>query len=211
MRNLEDVRKGDIARASLDRPEVASIESALERECFLGDPVGAGNSIGVRSIRFALMVAKRSEFEVFALIYVAVRRGLELVALLFRRRDAKEVEIPVLRHQLSVLRRQGAGPKLKPADRAFLAALSRVLPRERWKVFFVEPDTLLRWHRRLVARRWSYGAAPGEAAQAEGSVASMLAPDLCSCDHKRRGAARDLGTAGGVDATRWSRAASPRP
>lgn len=107
------------------------------------------------------MGSKRLGFEVFALVYLAVRRALELVALMFQGRGAKKVEILVLRHQLAVLRRQGARPKLKPADRALLAAFSRVLPRERWKVFFVEPDTLLRWHRRLVARRWSYGSPPG--------------------------------------------------
>jgi transposase len=107
------------------------------------------------------MVSKRSGFEVFALVYLAVRRGLELVALLFRGGEAKELEIVVLRHQLAMLRRQSARPKLKPADRALLAALSGILPRECWKVFFVEPDTLLRWHRRLVARRWSYGGRPG--------------------------------------------------
>jgi transposase InsO family protein len=55
-----------------------------------------------------------------------------------------------------VLRRQVARPKLQPADRALLAALSRVLPRSRWSCFFAKPDTLLRWHRRLVAGAWTY-------------------------------------------------------
>ena len=107
------------------------------------------------------MVAKRLRFEVFVLVYLALRSGLALVALLFRGREAKDLEILVLRHQLAVLRRQSARPKLKPADRALLAAFSRGVPRERWRAFFVEPDTLLRWHRRLVARRWSYGSRPG--------------------------------------------------
>ena len=62
----------------------------------------------------------------------------------------------VLRHQLAVLRRQVPRPRLEPADRALLAAVSRVLPRARWSCFFVQPETLLRWHRRLVAGAWAY-------------------------------------------------------
>jgi putative transposase len=64
---------------------------------------------------------------------------------------AKDLEILVLRHQLIVLRRQTPRPRLEPADRALLAAISRVLPRTRWSCFFVKPETLLRWHRRMVA------------------------------------------------------------
>jgi putative transposase len=63
----------------------------------------------------------------------------------------------VLRHQLRALERQVARPTLTPADRALLAAFSRVLPRGAWKTsLFVTPATLLRWHRELVARRWTY-------------------------------------------------------
>ena len=62
----------------------------------------------------------------------------------------------MLRHQLTVLRRQIPRPRLEPADRALLAAVSRVLPRSRWSCFFVKPETLLRWHRRLVAGAWTY-------------------------------------------------------
>jgi putative transposase len=62
----------------------------------------------------------------------------------------------VLRHQLAVLRRQTAPPRLEPADRALLAAVSRVLSRASWSCFFVSPETLLRWHRRLVAGARTY-------------------------------------------------------
>ncbi|MCA2219487.1 integrase core domain-containing protein [Jidongwangia harbinensis] len=69
---------------------------------------------------------------------------------------AGAVEIAVLRHQLAVLHRQVVRPRYTPADRTLLSALARLLPRERWAVFFVTPATLLRWHRELVTRRWTY-------------------------------------------------------
>lgn len=62
----------------------------------------------------------------------------------------------MLRHQVSVLRRQVARPDVGPADRIMLAALSRLLPRSRWPTFFITPATLLRWHRDLIIRRWTY-------------------------------------------------------
>lgn len=88
--------------------------------------------------------------------YLTVRSLFALVLLTGRSRRSKELEILVLRHELAVLRRQSSRPKLTRADRAFLAALSRSLPRGVWASFLVTPDTLLRWHRRLVARRWTY-------------------------------------------------------
>jgi transposase InsO family protein len=87
---------------------------------------------------------------------------MALVVLCFRSSEYKELEIVVLRHELAVLRRQASRPVLRPADRLFLAAASRLLPRARWRSFFVTPETLLAWHRRLVARRWTYpGPRPG--------------------------------------------------
>jgi putative transposase len=69
---------------------------------------------------------------------------------------ALEVENAVLRHQLAVLRRTVERPPLLRRDRVLLAAASTLLPRERWSVFLVTPQTLLRWHRELVKKKWSY-------------------------------------------------------
>jgi putative transposase len=90
-------------------------------------------------------------------LYWSLRRLLELAVLRHCSEREKEIEILLLRHQLRVLERQVARPQLTPADRALLAAFSRVLPRPaRRRSFFVTPGTLLRWHRELVARRWTY-------------------------------------------------------
>jgi putative transposase len=96
---------------------------------------------------------------VFSFVYLALRRSLELIQLCSRSAQAKEIEILVLRHELAVLRRQRPRPHLLPTDRALLAALSRLVPRARWSVFLVRPETLLRWHRRMVRRHWTYPTA----------------------------------------------------
>jgi putative transposase len=93
---------------------------------------------------------------VASVVYVLACRVFELVVLLGRGERSKELEILVLRHELSILRRQVSTPRFAPRDRLLLAALSRVLPRRSWTTFSVRPETLLRWHRRLVARHWTY-------------------------------------------------------
>jgi putative transposase len=93
---------------------------------------------------------------VWSFAYLAVRNLFALVWLLARPPRSKELEILVLRHELAMLRRQARQPKLTPADRGLLAALSHSLPRAAWAGFPVKPETLLRWHRQLVARRWTY-------------------------------------------------------
>jgi putative transposase len=81
---------------------------------------------------------------------------LRLVLLLVRGDRSKELEILALRHQVAVLPRQVHRPDVNDADRVLLAALSRLLPRPSWEMLFVTPSTLLRWHRDLIARRWTY-------------------------------------------------------
>jgi len=91
------------------------------------------------------------------LLYLALGRIFELLALLSRSHERKEVEILVLRHELRVLRRRGRRVRYQARDRALLVALARSLPRARWATAFaVHPTTLLRWHRSLVRRRWTF-------------------------------------------------------
>ena len=92
----------------------------------------------------------------FSLFYVALRWVLQLAAVRFRSIDFKELEIVVLRHELAILRRRSRRPRITWTDRILLAAASRLLPRARWRSFIITPATLLTWHRRLVARRWTH-------------------------------------------------------
>jgi putative transposase len=92
----------------------------------------------------------------WSVLYLVVGRVFGFLVLLGRGDRAKEIEILALRHQVAVLRRQVNRPDLGDGDRVLLAALSRLLPRPSWSIFFVTPATLLRWHRGLVARRWTY-------------------------------------------------------
>jgi putative transposase len=81
----------------------------------------------------------------------------------------------MLRHEVAVLRRQVARPALQPADRAVLAGLSRLLSAARRGRFFVQPETLLRWHRDLVRRKWTYAhRRPGRPTLPAGTVSLVL-------------------------------------
>jgi putative transposase len=107
--------------------------------------------------------------------YLAFLRVLELTRLL--RRDANElaVEVVILRHEVAVLRRQISRPALTPPDRALLAGLARLGTPVRLGHLFVRPETLLRWHRDLVRRRWTQPASrSGRPPLPAGTVAVVL-------------------------------------
>jgi putative transposase len=108
-------------------------------------------------------------------VYKAFVRVLQLVRLSWSRQEDLAIEVVVLRHEVAVLRRQVARPSLRWADRAVLARLSQVLSATRRSRFFVQPETLLRWHRDLVRRRWTYAhRRPGRPALPAGTVALVL-------------------------------------
>ena len=87
-------------------------------------------------------------------LYLAFRTLLGALVRCRRGLDVKDVELLVLRHELEVLRRQVARPRLHAADRALLAAAASQLPRPSLRARLVTPRTLLRWHRALVRRKW---------------------------------------------------------
>jgi transposase len=91
----------------------------------------------------------------FALVYLLLRRVARLLVSSSNELNS-DVEAVVLRHQLRVLSRQVGRLRLRRRDRLFMATMSTVLPRARWPSFLVSPQTLLRWHRELVRRKWTY-------------------------------------------------------
>jgi putative transposase len=92
----------------------------------------------------------------WSFVYLGLCRLLQLVVLLCRSERSKELEILLLRHELAILRRQPRRVPVRPVDRAILAALAGALPRSAWSGLSVRPATVLRWHRQLIRRRWTY-------------------------------------------------------
>jgi putative transposase len=90
-----------------------------------------------------------------SLLYLVLRRLLGVLSSGDRAVEQVRLENLVLRHQVAILRRQVRRPVYRLHDRALLAAASRLLPRSRWSAFRVRPETIMRWHRRLAAGKWT--------------------------------------------------------
>ena len=111
---------------------------------------------------------------VLSFVYRLVRRVIEFVRVHSMSDVAKDAEILVLRQQLAVLRRQVARPPFSWSDRALVAALARLVLRERWAAFLVTPETILRWHRALVRRHWTYPHRPGRPSLPQETIELVL-------------------------------------
>jgi putative transposase len=130
------------------------------------------------------------------LLYLIFIRLAGWLILLARSTASKDAELLVLRHEVAVLRRSNPRPRLDWADRAILAALIRLLPKALKNHRLVTPGTILRWHRRLVARKWTYRSRPGRPPLPKQVVllVERLARDNASWGYQRiQGELRQLG------------------
>jgi transposase InsO family protein len=107
-------------------------------------------------------------------LYLAFLRTIQILCLQRSSDSDLAIEIVVLRHEVAVLRRQVGRPALQPSDRALLAGLSRLIPRAKRTRFFVQPATLLRWHRDLVRRKWTYPKPSGRPRIPAGTVQVVI-------------------------------------
>jgi putative transposase len=146
------------------------------------------------------------------LLYLLFCQVLRWLALLAHSSAVKDAELLMLRHEVAVLRRQVARPRVDWADRAVLAGLARLLPRPAWQGLIVQPTTLLRWHRDLVRRRWTYPhrrGRPRAAAELRGLVLRLarenptwgyrrIHGELCRLGYQIVNSARFLGQIRGL-------------
>ena len=107
------------------------------------------------------------------LLYLIFDRLLSLLMLLPRTSSSKDIELLVLRHEVAVLRRTRPRPRLDWADQVVFAALIRRLPAVLRGHRLVTPATVLRWHRRLVAQKWTYPSSLGRP-PLDGMIAALI-------------------------------------
>jgi putative transposase len=146
-----------------------------------------------------------------ALAYRLLVTVVSWLALLARSSASKNAEILVLRHEVAVLRRANPGPRLSWSERAVLAALARILPKELRACRIVTPGTLLRWHRRTAAARWRQPRPPGRPPVPDDLVALIV---RLARENRRwgvvrvQGELRRLGYRVAASAIRWLPASS---
>jgi hypothetical protein len=137
--------------------------------------VSAENSIRVFCLGLSWSWTLRKDWAAaLSLLCLAFVRIVQLYRLARRDNEELGTEVVMLRHEVANLRRQVTRPDLRPTDRALLAGLSRLLGRRRQGRFFGEPETLFRWHRSVVRRRWTQPFRPGRPRIPTGTVAIVL-------------------------------------
>jgi len=142
---------GSVPDPEFDWTAVLHLTCATQRHVRCGGHIFIGGQ-ATRSSD-ALPIGFRPRM-LFALVYTWLRMLLDLLDVRLRVHDP-EAELLLLRHQLRVVRRQVKRPRLTPADRAIMAALSQRVSRAALVGLLVQPETVLGWHRELVRRRWA--------------------------------------------------------
>ncbi|HZA72321.1 MAG TPA: integrase core domain-containing protein [Propionibacteriaceae bacterium] len=143
------IAQQDGLRGEVPLPVIGCVWGSRTRHMALTSVIG-------RLWRLAMIVAVA-----LRLLYLIFLRVLGLISLMGRTASSKDIELLVLRHEVAVLRRTNPPPRLDWADRAVFTALIRRLPTTLRGHRLVTPDTILRWHRRLVRARWTYPNRPG--------------------------------------------------